>query len=674
VSRLQTTERRDGDVIWDVAADGTGGIPTMLAETPIPGSRGQSAVQIEETYEPAINTERPRPRSTPWSWQNAGGGAGFSWQTAHSDQVGGYEAGFYLWSRIDGVIMPSGKVTEVAIPSQVATYQGRAYGAFEHSGDLFFTTGTPYMLRLSGGTGAPVIDAGFTPTLLAGANVTTRATAVFGGKAYVACDGTAPLQCFDGSGWSQGENATARSRLAVVNWLLANGQTASGGLSGSAGSSFEILVTTTADGRYETHVATDPKVQANYSGSLPVADSVAPVQQIVSSPHTVWFATPFGVKGMDGSGAVGNMTPWFRQYYSPSSGGAVAHWANRIWVAHEQGLVMVEPSGAYQDKPQFVQFGYAQANATDIFGRPRWLCPAGDVMFVAYFNGVDSHVLALELRGNQIVWHGPEATYGGQEVTFMYVTNPTGLVPRRWDATISPGGGNYGTDHLYYQQLPKTGNPYVDYLHGTGFEPAAAFEIALPRVDLGTTDLKLVEEIAADADNVGVGGNRLTFNIAQDGGALVQQGRMTSGTRWSISPPPEAAAKSTRFQVQIVGEGNGTAPIVLRSAEIRLGIEPKMRPVRVYALNVDCQTIGPDHDPKSVIRAVLNVQNKGRIRIINHLGIRETVKAEQVGKTIYRKHGDHYDATILMQVTVYSQGWIWGDGTVYGTGAVFGAA
>ena len=421
-----------------------------------------------------------------WTWANGPGGAGTTIETPSSYTAGSSEYGEFVWLRRLGIAQAAGALTEVSLPSGgAALTSGKFFCGVVHGGnnDLWVTTEHRYVERfrfLAGVLTVLEFDGG------SGARIT--GAAVFDGsgdsRIYFG-DPNNGIWEYDGSNFTEGEAGTERAFLEVPYWNV-GGQLATGGAAAAGGTGAHRLVGVNASATGFYHVAGDPQVAANWSSlqKVGIGQQVFPIKQTVASNRTVWFSTGMGVMGCDEIGHTPNLLKTVELTSSQFNGLAVAYWNGLIWYAHEQGLMVFSPDGTRIDMGTFLQFG-AASGTMPIFGRPRTISPSPQGLYVGYYNGTDSYVGCLVIDPDgRYRWSMAEAVIRGQQVTFVQQTSDANGVLRLWIGTI----GSNGALHMYYQELPQSGDPETDFLHGDGtFTPAPDWNLTLSRSNGGRT-------------------------------------------------------------------------------------------------------------------------------------------------------------------------------------------
>jgi hypothetical protein len=569
---------------------------------------------------------------------------------------------------VPGMALPAGKLTEVTLPALIAGASARIFDAAEFgaSKDLWMTSGTRYALKLAAGTGAPTLHD-------FGAAYITRTLQIFDGKLYLSGETSGPIQEFNGTTWTAAAAQCQAARMERVNWLPSNAIMAGSG--GGTPADHLILSGATQDGFYHVVSGNDPKVFANWIGDgagnpIPVGDANYPTQNIVAGPRTVWFARPNGLHGVTETGRVVNLTPWVERNYHASNGGAVLFWSDEdraiVFYGHEHGLVAVSVNGTQQESARFVQFGGKMANESPIWGRPRWMCPYVDVMR-----------LIFEPDGSYR-WSGSECTIRGQEITFMRVASPGGL-PRLWIATLSPSGvADIKTVHLYWQSLPVSGNPWVDYQAETAHRFATEWETYLPRDDAGSSAPKVVRRYDIVARGL-EGANALAVDAAADDAAYVEQGVVTGAVRSSFIAT--TYQDGVWFNWRLRAQNSETVPVAIETFQARMSVLPEQADAWTFrcllaagqGLHNDAVTI---QDPYTVRARVRSLQRRGPILMPRSPLSRETltVKVEQGSsiQAIKLRKTNETVVVLTLTISVLSQGAIYGVDS-YGVGAEYGS-
>lgn len=661
---------------WDISLTDTYGnvVGLMLV-------RSKDVAMWEGTDAPALETQQTSARERAVQWRNGSLGAGISIRLPEASGTGpdgqilslGYGYGEFVTTVVDGIAMPSGKLTKADLPSQL-NFVGRIFSAQEYGGDLYFSTQTQYLLRVTGGSGAyDVINLG--------ANYDTSSLQVFDGKLYVAAGSTGFIWEYDGTTWVQSTDVK-RSRFGSVYWMVSN--QLNGGAGGGTGA--YRLLGTDPNGLGFFHIAQgdDPKVDANWSSiggnSIPVGDGTHPVQNIVASEDVAWFATPTGVFGVNELGRNLNLTKWFERTYDANNGGVVDYYSDEsqaiVFVSHQQGLVAVTVNGTSQDTARFVQFGAKGPNLTPVWGRPRWFTPTVDGLFVAYFDGTDSYVMRLIFnKDGSYRWSGAEAVIRNEEVTYMRVASPNGK-PRLWIGTIR---NSDSVPQLYWQSLPESGNPYVDWVTGTDHRFTAEWMVRPPRENFGSSYKKTSRRYDIVAKNLQAGGGSVAVSASADDSAFVFQGSATSSPR-STFLASSGYETGVNFDWRLDVTGSETQPVILESFQARASVLPEEAPV----WNFRCQ-LAPNQgllndaedtdDPFTKWLQVRSLQRKGPIMMRSPLSNTPIeVKVEQPTpiQMVWGDHSGEQIMTMVLTVSVLKMSAFYQAGFLYGTGAEFG--
>jgi hypothetical protein len=665
---------------WDLVFETDPPLKLMLV-------RSGDTAAWQGTDAPALATQPSSTREQAVQFKNNGLGAGFSIRTPEATGQGvdgqilsnGYSYGEFVTSVVDGILMPAGKLTEVDLPPQVAALSGRIFDAAEYGDDLdlYFTTGTRYLVKIPSGDGVPVLGqdlgSGF-----ASANITP-----FDGTLWVSGSG-GPIWGFtEAGGWGQAATVT-RSRLATVYWTPSN--QLMGGSGGGTGAERLIGTDASGIGFFHCSAGDSPFLAVDWvsvgGDPIPVGDPHYPIQNIVASPDVVWFAKPNGLHGVNEVGRTLNLTRWFERTYDGSNGGCVQYFtgANQslAFIAHREGLVAVTLNGEQQDTANFVNFGASGPNQTPIAGRPRWFTPTADGLFVAYFDGTDSYIMRLVLKTDgSYRWSGPECVIRGEEVTFLRVTSPGGL-PRLWIGTIDNTGELTAPLHLYWQSLPVYGNPYIDWTIGTAHRFADEWAVYVPRDDFGSSAEKVLRRYDIVAKNLAAGGGSVAVYASADDGAYVLQGAASASPRSSFLATTYTEGVNFNWRLSVTG--SETQPVILEAFQARASVIPEHAPIWNFPCDITpgiaTRDGGEDtEDPFTKWVRVRGLQRQGPVQMRSPLSRQSvTVKVEQPGpiQLTWDDAREQYGMQMLVTVSVlrmpplYDAGYPFDSGVEYG--------
>lgn len=638
---------------------------------------------------PALSTDQQVPREVGVMWRPRLG-AGYSRRTEATTTTGpdgqivsagtayGNNATFVL----PDVVMPAGALTEIDLPAALdALTTGNIHDAEEYGPavsstdrDVYFTTSTRYLVKVDTSDVATVRDIG--------ASYTTDALQIFDGKLYLSGAGNGLVQEFDAatSTWTSAAANCKASRMAVVNWMPSNA--IMDGSGGGVPSDHLILVEEAAHGFRHVVSGNDVKVFANWIGvgsnPIPIGDLTATINSVVPSPRVVWFARPDGLFGLTETGRVVNLAPWMARALHSLNGMATAFYSDEqrafVLFGHQQGLVAIEVNGTQQQGARFIPFAGSTSNETPIWGRPRWIAPYVDGVFVAYFDGTNSYVMRLIFeRDGSYRWSGPECTIEDEEVTFMRVTSRDGA-PRLWiatmvNATVSNG---VGTVKLYWQSLPESGSPWIDYISGTGHRFATEWDVYLPRDDVNSSSPKKDRRFDLVARGPG-DGNEIAVDVSVDDNDYVEQGTMAEGLRASFY-----AAESQQgawFNWRLRCTNSATVPIALESFQARVAVLPEQVDTWTFRCTLAAgQGIGNDaediRDPATIRARLRALQRAGQtVYLLRSPLSREPqlVKVEQGARiqSIWSRKDRAYIAVVTFSVSILNSDAVYGSG-IYG--------
>ncbi len=631
---------------------------------------------------PALTTDQAVYREIAVMWQPMLG-AGHSRRTPESTgagpdgQVVSYGTGYGENATfvVPGLAMPAGKLTEVTLPASVVAISGRIldgdeYGPFPISGnekDFYLTTRQRYLLKVAAGTDTVT-------ALDQGVGYTTHELQTFDGKLYVSSGGNGVVRELDETVWTAAATNCEALSMARVNWLPSN--SIMGGSGGGTPADHLILVDEAGDGFWHVVSGNDPKIFANWipgGTSYPIGDTTYKINQAVASSKVVWFAKSNGLHGLTETGRTVNLTPWMERTFHPDNGRVACFFSDEerafVFVAHQQGLVAVNVNGTQQERATFVQFGSKMPNESPIFGRPRAITPYVDGAFVAYYDGTDSRVMRLILeKDGSFRWSGSECTIRGQEITFMRVTSRYD-VPRLWIATVEPDS----TVHLYWQALPQSGNPWVDYQNNLGHPFATDWEVYLPRDDAGSSAEKVVRRYDLVARGIG-DGNLVYADASADDGDYAEQGTVSEGQRASFIATEYQ--KGVWFNWRLRCRNTETVPVILETFQARMSVLPEQVDVWTFR----CQLApgqgllnGADdvQDPYTTKARVRAFQRAGPVRMPRSPLSRETliVKVEQGSRiqAVKVRRDNEIVVVLTLTVSVLQQGALF-DVDAYGAG------
>lgn len=519
-------------------------------------------------------------------WQNDGTGAGYSQRTREittrtpggAISTGAYSYAPWTTSVVPGILMPSGKLTQLSVPTAATTgfaAQGMAYGS-----SYYVTTGNQYVLKIDGSTASNIT------TVDMGGSVTTKDLAVFKGSLYVSSNGA--LRAYDGTSVTTGSSGTEVSRLATVNWTISP-QIATGGATGGGGSNSDRLIMTDLTGTSFYHVsdADNPLDTADWSGAIKIGDGASyTTQWIVSNNHTVWFATTGGLIACDETGYTPNITEWMKLHYHQSNGGQVVYWNGLVWFAHDSGLVVIPVTGERQDQAErWGQFGAFRPNQAPIFGRPRALAPGTDCLWVGYYNEFTETSYLMRLifdEDDEVRWSGPEAVFEGEIITLVrrvapFVTRPWLLIATG-DTTVLNGGSS--PIKVYRQEQPVSSNPYIDYLNGTGHQFTTSSQIYLPREDFGSTSKKIIERYTTIIHGLGDGRECAIYASVDNTTSYALQGTVSRSLRRTFIPTVNTSGSQWNWRFDMTCTAD--EPWIFEGFEAGVTIIPDVRNIRSY--------------------------------------------------------------------------------------------
>ena len=553
----------------------------------IRSGRREKVADWAGTHQSSLASEPFRRQPVSITWKNGGIGAGHSIRlpettaSTHGGAITSLAYSYAPWttSIVPGLMMPSGELTTLTLPDKIST--GSIVDGIDYNGNFYFTTGGRYLIKIPGGTGS-VVPIDLTPPF------TSINLATFKGYLYIAGQGSGVIRRYDGSSVANGNAGTERGRLATVYWTISP-QLATGGAANTGGTGAFRLIGTNASGTQFYHVAdtADPLLSADWSAATKIGDGATyTTQWIVGDAHTVWFATTGGVYACDETGYSPNITQWMMLAFHPSNGGQVVYWNGLIWYAHESGLVAVPTSGERQDKAErWSQFGYLTPNQSPMFGRPRAIAPGTDGLWIGYYNPHTntSYIMRLYLDKDGIPhWSGPEAVISGETVTCIRQVSPH--TSRPWLAIATQVTGGTSPPKLYRQDLPVSGNPYVDWSNGTGHRFSTNSQIYLPKEDAESVSRKVPEQYTVVVKNVEYPSGVAIYANPDETGYVLQGSTNKAGR--SIIPAPNDSDVGVSWEWRIDCSGTATQPWILETFGASMAIIPDAQRLRTYHISI----------------------------------------------------------------------------------------
>ena len=657
------------DIVLATDADDTDPLTLMLVQ--------DADVALWEGVDaPSLATDQAVYREQAVMWKPFAG-CGYSRRTPDATTTGadgqivstGTAFGKNATFAVPGVALPAGKLNAVALPAVfTAITTSVIRDAVDYGDYTYFTTETPYLLVIH--KSDPDLD-GY---LNFGGTYETQNVQIFDSNLLICGEDTGPIYSYNPlSGIAAGGASCQALRMDRVNWQPSN--QVMNGAGGGTSADHLILVSANGAGFYHVVSGNDPLNFANWisnAGSpIPVGDSNFPIQRLVVGGRTVWFAKTNGLHGFTETGRAVNLTPWMERAYNTFNARSVLFYSDAeravVFYAHMYGLVAITVNGTLQESAEFVQFGGRLPNETPIYGRPRAMCAWVDGIFVAYYcpdqDGVNtSYVMRLIFeKDGSYRWSGSECTIQNEEITFLRVVSMSGA-PRLYIATQDANG----KAKLYWQSLPQSGNPWVDYLHGTGHKYATGWDVYLPREDGDSTAEKVVRRYDMVARGVG-SGNSITAYASADEGAYEEQGTFSSGARSSFTAPSYQSGTAYEWKLSCVNTED--EPIALESFQARMSVLPEQADVWTFRCQLAAgQGIGNDamdlQDPYTVRQRLRAFQRRGPIQMRRSPLSRETliVKVEQGARiqTVKARKTGETIVVVTFTVSVLQSGALYG--------------
>lgn len=677
-----------GPHAWDLEfaedADDTNPLTLMLV------SDGEAAMW-EGGDATALASDQVVYRERAIMWQPMAG-VGHSRRTPETTTTGpdgqivsvGTSYGNNVTTVVPGMALPAGKLTGVDLPGAITGNAGEFLDGAEYGADndLYLTTSTRYLLKIPDGDGAvEEID-------IFGGGYQTHSLQVFDGDLILSGGSTGPIFRLSGTNWANAQPDCTATVLARVNWMPSNAIMEGSG--GGVPADHLILVDENGAGFYHVVSGNDVTQFSNWIGSgggesIAVGPSNFPIRSVVAAPQTIWFSKTNGLYGFTETGRAVNLTPWIERSWHPTNGARSAFYSDEerayALYTHQLGLAAVAVNGTVQQSATWMQFGSKTPNESPIWGRPRAIAPHTDCIFVGYYDNVNSYVMRVIFNADgSIRWSGSECTIEGEEITFLKVTSPGGR-PRLWIGTQIP---DTDSPRLYWQSLPITGNPWVDYRLGflgpgnapggdDGHEVAPSWNVYLPRDDAGSSAEKVVRRYDLVGRQI-ADGNSVIVDASADDGEYVEQGTVTEGPRASFIATTYQSGVTFDWRVRC---NNSTVrPIALEAFQARMSVLPEQVDVWTFRCQLAAgQGIHNDaedlQDPYTVRARVRALQRRGPIHLRRSPLSRETltVKIEQGSRiqAVKLRASNSTVVVLTLTVSVLQQAALYGV-DVYGAG------
>lgn len=617
--------RSSYDVEFTVPDALGGGILKCTLRRGVDGETGRR-FRVRRVAVTAEEGQQRRLRETARTYSDWSRGAGFG--RASADTEGGYHHGTFLYARSRGILMPTGEVTEYALPSGT----GSLDSAFDLAGSTWLTASNTRLVRVvNNGTSLSVTDA----AVDFGAGATTGSGMIFGSVAWVACAGGRRISSFDGTTVTPATDDVRRGSFAVADWVYGAQLAPS---SASIGQRQRTLIANDPSVPGVYHAVTAPGLTASWSGPNIVGDSAYPIQRLHAAGEAVFAGKPDGIYLIEGGGRMRNLAPHWKTQYDPSNGAYLYFYDEFLFGGHTQFLDMLSPNPDRLGLQMACHPGaYESLEDGPIYGWPNAMASESGYLLAAFFSEGRSHVMAgkrsdrLGLGGrNPMTWYGSEFDCDGR-ITLLHIL-PSASGGPRW--LLIGVSGNDGLPRLYAQSLPKEATPYMAWKRGGSHRFAPVFTCTQSRDDLGDAsspkNMRYVAVVTENAETT----RSLIVQTATDGGSPVTQVTISEAGR-QFSVVDEATAAGVNVEATLTGHSEPMQPLVVRSVKLRGTINEERTVVYEIPLEIgrDVVTNRGTTDPSSpwVKRAqLMALLEAGPITLRDWSGFLKTAVVEDV--------------------------------------------
>jgi hypothetical protein len=208
-----------------------------------------------------------------------------------------------------------------------------------------------------------------------------------------------------------------------------------------------------------------------------------------------------------------------------------------------------------------------------------------------------------------------ECVIPDEEVTYLQQVSDGNGAPKLYIGTVD-GSGRL---HLYFQELPRSGDPEADVEAGNPyFTPAANWSLRLSRFNRGGVPLTFRRwQVEADYLGDDYPDNTIDVQVAADGGAFATQGTATDSPRWT-SIPTSSYIRATNAQIKLDVHNAADAPVVVRSVAALYSPRPERTKVWKYPILIGEGRTG--QDPKVIMDRLARAMRADPITCVDHLG------------------------------------------------------
>lgn len=525
---------------------------------------------------PASLAEVVRNADVPRVIDNLDAGMGYSRRVAQVPNGYAYTLPGYCRAP-GGVFMPSGKLTEIALPTTGWT-PSWLWGSKRFNSKVYVFSNGPWVLRIA--------DDGASMTIFTTLGGSIAGAAVFNNKLFVST--SVGLYNLDGvtMAWTGPTAAIQRRALVVANWR-------------PLGVPTDVLIGLSSEFNGNAvrwcPITADPMVDTNWSAPVRIGgdlQSFYSTHTIVAAPRHVYFTRPDGLYDMDELGArTFNIAPWIAESPDYFNGGWGMAVGDGVYYGHSQGLAFIPTTGDAQYQPEWATPGWGLPYEGPVRGYPITGCLYQGWGFLAQWSSgaaaPETYISAgrrdpggpgggMAYGQASHVWHGAEAVVPNgvqhmQPYTLEWAIGQPRLLLTTTNHTVP-----YQIK-AYWQSLPKWGTPLQEMIWGGGFVPDDHASLFLPADPWDhPSAVKTLLQLEMVTERLAVGSDLLKAYALADEGSFAEQGTAEEGSYTSMAPIETTEGRFISVRVDAIG-----SPI-LRSLALRSAVGVELRESRVY--------------------------------------------------------------------------------------------
>lgn len=462
-----------------------GGIGLFLGSAPDPTTGLDMPAVIDGLFSP---TEQQSVSDEPATWDDWSLGMGY---TQLVKSRGGYSYALGACTRVPGMVLPAGGQTEVDLTSFGLAADETIVDATDFGTSLYCLTSENHVLRMNS-SGTWSLDGTISATGFEGQSILAFNGELYasGGTGGIVKRLTSPVGDDYWADDTTNYGTAPVYKMCKVYWVVAG--LGSYWLVGVFGPNRSYFRRTDGDPLDYT----DDVDPGAWSDDTQIGDTTYPIMSLAASNRVVGFVKTNGIHRVDSRGYAPNLTTYWEDVVDDVNGIASAVFNGRVVASHLTGLDLVDISDmARLDEPSWCQPGHTRPNGTPIFGRATFITVSQGWILAAFWNGSTSYLLygkepaKLGIdSGDPLIWHGAEAWWPGEIVTWMKVSSKSG----RPYLYVGTADYDTGEPHLYRIYHPSASNLYQEWLNGVDVDFRSSYTIFFTGEDYGDQNAKKV--------------------------------------------------------------------------------------------------------------------------------------------------------------------------------------